>query len=212
MSSNMMNSKTKGRAEKIIDEVFELIDEQYLYNRINRPIEDAALDFEFDKEAPVTYRDFVCIPCNFVRHIYSKGLGIKQVMSDFQARSQAVAILEKGYQNLNAKGYYAAFLDATNPELSGLDIVLTQMTEIIITIACKKHIRWVYATRIDTLSWATRVLIAEILLERWEPFMLPDILRCSPVQIADHLPELINILNSTNEAARNIMGYNEYYE
>jgi len=195
MSSNMMNSKTKGRAEKIIDEVFELIDEQYLYNRINRPIEDAALDFEFDKEAPD-----------------SKGLGIKQVMSDFQARSQAVAILEKGYQNLNAKGYYAAFLDATNPELSGLDIVLTQMTEIIITIACKKHIRWVYATRIDTLSWATRVLIAEILLERWEPFMLPDILRCSPVQIADHLPELINILNSTNEAARNIMGYNEYYE
>jgi len=212
MTLNTMNFKTKDRAEKIIDEIFELIGEQYLYERINSPIEEAALDFEFDKKVPVTHQNFVRFIQDSIRHIYSKGLGTGQVMSDFQARSKAVSILEEGYQNVNDRGYFAAFLDSINPDLNGFDLVLTRMTEIIIIMERSKHIRWVYATRISALSWATRLLIAEILLERWEPFLPSSITGCSLVQIADHLPELINILHATDEAARNIMGHIDYYE
>jgi hypothetical protein len=208
----MMNLKPRAKAEKMVDEVFKLINEQYLYHRINRPIEEAALSFEFDRKAQVTHHIFQRVTSNFVRHIYKMGFGIQQIMSDLQAHSKAVSILETEYRNLNAKGYHAAFLDAINPQLNGLDVVLTQMTEIITTRVRIKYIRWVYATRVDSLSWATRLLIAEILLKRWEPFLPHGILECCPAQMADHLPELINVLNSTNEAARNIMGYNEYYE
>ena len=208
-----MNCETKVEAEKIVDEVFGLINEDYLYNRINKPIEEAASSFEFDRETPISHSAFACVTCDFVKLIYEKGFGIRQLMSDSQAHSKAVSILEKGYQNLNAKGYYAAFLDAVNPEISGFDVVLTQMAEIITTMTRTKYIRWVYTTRIENLSWATRLLIVEILLERWQTFLPSSILECSPVQMAGHLPELMSILHVTDEAAQNLMGfYNDYSE
>jgi len=203
----MMNLKPKAEAEKVVEKVFELIDEQNLYLRINQPIEEAALSFGFDEKTRVTHHTFHHLISNFVRHICQKGVGIQQTMTDSQAHAEAVFILETGYQNLNSIGYYAAFLDAINPQLNGFNVVLTQLTEIITTQARTEYIRWVFATCIDSLSWETRRLITEILLERWEPFLPPSILRCSPAQLADHLPELINILNAVDETAHSLTGF-----
>ena len=44
-----------------------------------------------------------------------------------EACAEAVAILEEGYQAPRGQGYYAAFLDASNPNLNGLEYVLAQM-------------------------------------------------------------------------------------
>jgi len=149
---------------------------------------------------------------NFIHHLQERDIGIKKKLSELQAQSEALAILDQHYRNSTSQGYYAAFLDATNPDLDGLNVIISQMADIIITVERKKHIDWVYTARIESLDWKEKTEIVDVLLESWEPFLPPSILGCSPAQLADHLPQLINILHTTDEAVRNIVGYVNYYD
>jgi hypothetical protein len=125
-----------------------------------------------------------------------------------EACAEAVTILEEGYQSSHGRGYYAAFLDALNPSLNGLEYVLAQMAGYITAFARSRHIRWVCASRMDLSDWPTKYLIAEILLKRWES-LLPDSLRaCSAAQLAHHLPELINLGLSSNRMVTMMQGSN----
>jgi hypothetical protein len=117
-----------------------------------------------------------------------------------------VAILEEGYEALHGRGYYAAFLDASNPELNGLEYVLAQMANYINVKARTRYIRWVCASRIELSDWSTRCLIAEILLKRWKSCLLPNVRACSPAQLAHHLSELINLVLSTNRTVSKMLG------
>jgi hypothetical protein len=203
----MTNSERK-RAEGIIGAVFEKISEEYLQLRIDEPIEKAAASFEFDQTAPVTHQIFTQVTGDFVRHVYEKALWGWQKMSPQKALAEAVAILEEGYQAAHAQGYYAAFLDASNPSLDGLESVLTQMARHITLMARARHIRWVCASRIELSDWPARCLIAEILLQRWQPFLPENVRTCSPAQLAHHLPELINVVLSIDRTVSKVLEAN----
>jgi len=201
-----MNSESNSKAATIIEEVFEKTDEEYLHRRIDEPIERAAASFEFDRDAPVTHQTFIQVITNFVRHVYEQAHGCWQEMSAKQAYAEAVAILEEGYQTPHGRGYDVAFLDASNPNLDGIEYVLAQMMGYIITMAREKHIRGVCASRMELADWPIRRLIAEILLKRWEPY-LPDNLRMrSPAQHAHYLSELTNLGLSTERTVGKIRG------
>jgi len=202
----MTSSETRNIAEQIIEEIFELTDEDYLNHRIDGPIEEAEKSFEFDATDPVTHQALMRITGNFVRHIYEHGLGFSQIGQDPYGRSEALTILEEGYQSAHTTGYYGALLDASDPLQNGVDQVLTQIAEFIILRTRHRHIRWVYCSRFTSLDWATRCIIAEILLERLGPFLPPNISGCSPAQFADHIPELIEVLMSTDKKVSNILG------
>ena len=184
---------------------FELIDEDYLYRLIDKPIEEAVVDFTFDRKAPLTHQAFIRIIGDFVHHINKNGSRLRQKLSVTQARAEAVAILEAGYQGSHASGYDAAFLDVLNPKLDGYEFVLSQIAEIIKGMSRQRHIKWVYSSRIAPLDWPTRYRIAEILLKHWRPFLPLNISQCSPAQLADHLPDLIEVLRSTDGTVRKML-------
>ena len=202
----MTNSEGRRKAAAIVEEVFEKTVEEYLQLRIDQPIEKAAASFEFDAAAPVTHQSFTQVTRDFVRHVYEQGLGCWQEMSAMEACAEAVAILEEGYEALHGRGYYAAFLDASNPELNGLEYVLAQMANYINVKARTRYTRWVCASRIELSDWPTRCLIAEILLKRWKSCLLPNVRACSPAQLAHHLSELINLVLSTNRTVNKMLG------
>lgn len=204
----MKNSKDELRAAAIIEEVFEKTSEEYLKLRIDEPIEQAASKFEFDREAPVTNEIFNQITSDFVRHIYERGMRCRQELSVTEAGVETVAILEEGYQSSNGRGYYAAFLDASNPQLNGLECVLVQMADLIVMKARAKHIRGVCVSRMELADRPTRCLIAEMLMERWKPFLHQNIRGCSPEQFAYHLSELIYLGISTNRMVSKMLGVN----
>jgi len=207
----MTNSEAERRAAAIIKEVFELISEEYLQLKIDEPIEKAAASFEFDRDAPVTHRTFTQITRDFIRHVYEKALWGWQKMSAREASAESVAILEEGYQSPHGRGYYVAYLDASNPELDGLENVLAQMARHITLMARARNIRWVCASRIELADWPTRCLIAEIILKRWEPF-LPEKLRTyPPAQFANHLSELINLVLSIDGTVGKMLGGNVHF-
>jgi len=200
----MMNSKAK--ANIVINDIFTLIDGEYFNHFIDEPIDKAMNSFVFKDTETVTTRSFIRITGRFVRHIYKYGLGIKQDLSDPQARAIALNILEEGYQGPHARGYEAALLDASDSELTGIEFILTQMADYIKIAARQKHVRCVFLSQIEYLDWNTRCLIAEILLEKWERFLPPNILGCSSSQLASHLPELINSLSSIEGTVEKLMG------
>ena len=126
-------------------------------------------------------------------------------MTTEQAQSEALLILEQGYQGTHAQGYDAAYLDASNPDIDGFESVLAQMTEIIISKEQSKHIRWFLTSLISSKDWHTRCLFAEILLDRWKSYLPPNILACSPAQLADKLPDLFKLFVSTNRVVNKIV-------
>jgi hypothetical protein len=194
----MTNSELKRKAAAIIEEVFEKTSEEYLQSRIDEPVEKAAASFEFDQDSPITHQTFIQVITDFVRHVYKQGVFLRQEMSEREACAEAIAILEEGYQAGQGQGYYAAFLDASNPNLYGLEYVLGQMAGCIIAMARAKHIRMVCASRMELVDWPTRCLIAETLLRRWESSLPPNLRGCSAAQFAHHLSELINLELFTN--------------
>jgi len=204
----MTNSEFKRKAIAIIEEVFEKTGEEYLQLRIDGPVEKAAASFNFDQDSPITHQTFIQVITDFVRHVYEKGLWPRQEMSATEACAKAIAILEEGYQAAHGQGYYAAFLDASNPNLYGLEYVLGQMTGCIIEMARTKHIRMVCASRMELADWPTRCLIAETLVKRWESFLPHNLRGCPPAQLAHHLPQLINLELSTNRTVRKMLAGN----
>jgi hypothetical protein len=195
----MTNSDFKPKATALLNEVLQLTEEAYLHLRIDEPIEKAAAGFEAERVAPMTHKAFVELTSAFVHHVYEHGLSTWQGLSDAEARAEAIAILEEGYQGAHGRGYYTAFLDASNPGPDGVEFVLARMADLIILRARETHIRWVFATRIELLDWPKRRVLAETLFKRWEPFLGPGLLRLSPARLAHHLPELITAILSNRQ-------------
>jgi hypothetical protein len=201
----MTNFDSNRDAAGIIKQIFRLIDEEYLYQFIDQRIEEAAVEFKFDRNAPRTHRAFIGIIGDFVHHIYENGLCIPQTLSVMQARAEAMAILEEFYLGAHARGYYAAFLDTSNSKLDGHEFILSQIAEIIKALARERHLKWVYFSRIASLDWLTRCQIAEMLLTQWRPLLPLTIRQCPPDQLADHLADLINLLRLTDNKVNKML-------
>jgi hypothetical protein len=206
----MTNFNSNRGPARIIEQIFKLTDEEYLYQFIDQRIEEAAVEFDFDRNAPSTYKSFIGIIGDFVHHIYENGLCIPQTLSVTQARAEAIAILEEYYLGPHARGYYAAFLDTSNSKLDGHESILSQIAEIIKALARERHLKWVYFIRIASLDWITRCQIAEILLTQWRPFLPHNIRQCAPDQFAGHLPDLINLLRSTDNKVKKMLNTDIY--
>jgi hypothetical protein len=202
----MTNSEAKKNALKLIDEIIELFNEETIRNFIDEPIEKALNIFNFDLKGLVTYRTFIHYTGSFVKGLYEHIPWCLQKPSKDQACAEAMHLLEADYQSSQFRGYDAAFLDARNPSLNGLEFVLVQLSEIIKTRLRMKYARWVYVSRIECVDWHTRCSMAEILIARWKLFLPPDILMCSPVQLADHIPDLIDILGSADNMVSEMLG------
>jgi len=201
----MTNSKGKHKAQQMIKNILEITDEEYLYQNIHRPIEETFEKFEFDREIPLSHEQFIHTVSELLRQIYRYSFSPQQIMTASQARAEALAILEEGYQsyqNARDHGYDAAFSDASDTQDNGLEFVLSQLVELIITRARYRHIEWIYATRLEMIDWQTKCLMAEIMLDRWKPFLPQSILSCSPSQLADYLSDLIDVILSSDRIVR----------
>ena len=197
----MTNSKERKRATAIIEKILELTDEEYLQRRIDRPVEKVLATFEYDDNARISHRYFMDIVSDFVHLIYLNGPGTSQNLSRSQDSAEALFIIEKAFGSHEVQGFDAAIVEAFND----FESVLARIAGFIISRTRERHIRWVYATYIDPFDWPTRCLIAEILVEKWKPFLPPSILSCIPSQLADALPQLFDAVRSTESMVRKSM-------
>ena len=190
----MTNSTNSSKVSAIIDEIFELLDADYIHKIIDGPIEEAVESFEFDSKAPMTFQKFFKITGDFIAHIYRFGPGVRKILSETQARSEALSIIEKCYYHCSDDiRLDTAYLDATDNETTGIEYVLEQMGDYIKEKARKTHAECVFTSRLRCLDWKIQCSIAKAFMHREKPYIPSDLLACHPDQLTHDLDDLMNL-------------------
>jgi hypothetical protein len=193
-----MNSIENRMATEIIEEISRLLDPEYIHLKIIEPIEKAAASFNIDTRASMTHKNFLKVIGDFVRHTYRYGLGFPKILTDSQACSEALSIVEETYRSGKSAGYDAAFLDARNSEILGIEQVIWQIADHIMARERAKHIKWVFATKLYVLDWQTQVLITQSILDHWNRFFPSGASNWPASQMIHCLPEFFIASNSVN--------------
>jgi hypothetical protein len=195
----MTNSINSCEVSAIIDEIFELLDAEHIHQAIDSPIEEAVESFEFDSKAPMTFQNFFKITGDFIAHIHRFGLGVKKKLSETQAWSEALSIIEKCYYHCSHDiRLDTAYLDATDNETAGIEYVLEQIANYIKDKARKNHVEWVFTTRLRYLDWKIQCSIARTFIHREKPYIPSDLLACHPDQLTHDLEDLMELFIDAN--------------
>ena len=195
----MTNSIDRDNLRSAVDTISSLIGTKTLQRLIDEPLLLAAESFDKVPATPVSCQSFLTLIGKFVRHLYTEGVGTARHLTTFQARAEAISILEEGYEGPDSRGFDAALLDATDPTRPGIDWVLQQITGAIITKHRSQHVRWVFETHLNVLDWASKCYLAEFLVVQNRPFLPETLLDFRSTQLAHQLAELITILVAAEE-------------
>jgi hypothetical protein len=201
----MMNSVN---TEKILNEILQLLDEDTIKRHIEEPIQNAASKFILEKKTPLTFYQFIQTIGKFIQHIYGTGFPIPIKLTDTQAKTEALVLLEEGYQTPYAHGFCAAYLDTLNSEPDGIEYIISQIAELIIHKKKTQYIQWAYCSQIDPKNWQLKNRIAKTIFDQWEKFFPDSLRQCPPEQLSNNIPELINIILSSDQIIRNIYSSN----
>ena len=190
----MTNSTNSCEVSAIIDKIFELLDADFIHQTIDGPIEEAVESFEFDSKAPMTFQNFFKIAGDFIAHLCRFGPGVRKILSETQARSEALSIIEKCYYHCSHDiRLDTAFLDAIENETTGIEYVLEQMANYIKEKARKTYAEWVFTSRLRCLDWKIQCSIAKAFMHREKPYIPSDLLACHPDQLTHDLDDLMNL-------------------
>lgn len=188
----MMNSKHGLTAEKAIDTLVSLLNEQRISRKIDAPIDAAVQEFQFDVKAPFSHSDFNRIIGAFVGHLYQKGLRLPRHLSEEEALTEAISLLERYYQGVNSKGYDGALMDGAGDSLEGLEYVLFHLAESIKAVERNKYVQWVFFNIVDQSDWEARQRIAAAYLVKYRGFLSPELRETDPARLTDNFQDLIN--------------------
>jgi hypothetical protein len=190
----MTNSTKNYKVAVIIDEIFELLDADFIHQTIDGPIEEAVESFEFDSKAPMTVQNFFKITGDFIAHLCRFGPGVRKILSATQARSKALSIIENCYWHCSEDiRLDAAYLDAADNETAGIEYVLEQMANYIKDKARQIHVEWVFTTRLRCLDWKIKCSIAKAFIHREKPYIPSELLACHPAQLTHNLDDLMKL-------------------
>jgi len=193
------------KAQKILTEILDLLDEDRLSRKIDEPIETIVRDFLKEPLGPFSLSVFHQVISEFVQQVHERGVLFRQRLPPEESCAEAISIIKNSYQNPHTVGYKAALLDAKNEGLDGLQLVVTHMAEAIKAGERGKYTQWVLESRLIPLDWETKFQITQLLLNRLRPFLPPYLLRRSPSLLVEILPSLIQMELTTEAQLRQIL-------
>jgi hypothetical protein len=187
----MTNSKQNFSSEKILDTIMDLLSEERVAREIDEPIEMAAERFQEEVKVPLSHSDYNRVITKFARGIYEQGLRLSRHLSDREALTEAVSLLEKYYQGIDTRGYDEALVEATGNNIEGLEYVLSMLKESIKAVERKKYVQWVFADTVDPLDWEAHRRLAETYMRRYREFLPHEFRNMDPARFAGHFQSLI---------------------
>lgn len=191
----MADSAMQQQAQKVIDDITASLQEAVIKARIDEPIDKAAKEFNYRVEKLMDYRHIHKILSDFVNHLYTIGLKSNWIISDPLA--ETLLILDTHYQGASSHGYAAAMIDATSQGGGGLELVLSQLAQIIKTTERQKYINGVFTRSLNPADWYLKCHIVRQLLKHYHVILPASLGECMPEQLVDEIPHLISlILNS----------------
>ncbi len=189
------------RAAKILDRLIDLLDEQWLTHLIDEPIDQALEDFQCPDAAEYSQELFHRTIAGFLQHVHEQTLRPVGRISTSAALDEVISILEYDYRGMQASGYYGALLDAADPSQAGIELVLARLAELVKNRRRQMHVRWVAARYIDPADWHTKCALAAMLIRQCQDWMPSELKRCPADELADFIPELLQLHMSTEVSA-----------
>lgn len=162
----MTSSDPNKRAEDLVVRLLHMLDESELSKRIDDPIEAAVSSFSIPETSDISHGVFNASIADFVQHVYRHGLRLKQDLTETQALSKAVAILDRNYRNQQSSGYNGAFVDAWAAGAKGIAATLAFIAEVVKYKERMAYVRWVYVSLVDDRDSELKRGIAAALLKR----------------------------------------------
>ena len=184
---------------KLIKDILLQLDDEYLAHRIDNPLKRAGAEFQFDENERLSYEKFLNLIGAFIRHIYLKGYGVRRQLTEQQSIIEAITLLETGYQGHAQDRLDHAFLDAQE---FGLSFIFSYFISSITSSARQNHINWVFKYNLNTLVWAEKNKVVELLFHDWNRFLPSHMKNSPPENYANQLPELFKTINDINGQAR----------
>jgi len=191
MNLSMMNFKSDIKTNDLLDKIVDLVNEVALADQVDEPIDYSAASFECKVPIPVTHKVFNRGIAAFIQHLYQSGLRLCRFITDEQALSEAILLLDSTYENEEAKGYDGALLDATGKGIEGLEMVLTRLLESIKTAERTKYIKWIFADHVDCKDWREREEMVLAYLKRYKRYLPDNLVNLDPARLIEFLPDLI---------------------
>ena len=174
-----------------MDTIMDLLSEERIAREIDEPIEWAADTFQEKINVPISHPDFKRVIAKFVQRIYEQGLRLPRRLSEEEALTEAVSLLEKYYRGIYTKGYDGALLDAASNNIESMEYVLSTLKESMKTFEREKYKQWVFVDTIDQLDWEAYRRLAEFYLRQHKDLLPPELLDIGPARLADHFQKLI---------------------
>lgn len=191
MLKNLLMMSSKTDVKEIIFKIFNLLDENNISKEIDSLINKAIDEFVFEFSGEYSHKRFHYLISKLVQFIYKRGLKLPKEISLTEALAEAISLLELGYRNDYSAGYDAAIVDASNPEINGLELIKSALIEIIKNIEQQKYIEWVFTASIDPATWETKCKVIEFLLTLYAPFLPKNIQISESYLFVDSYKELI---------------------
>ena len=171
------------------------LNESLVSRQIDVPVDKAAESYSHQKNLPLDHKRMHKIMSDFVHHIYTTGLRSDWIISDPLA--ETLLLLDRYYQGRTSDGYTGAMIDAADNKIGGINLVLAQLKEIIKTIERAKYIKAVFSSSIDNSDWYLKCEIARMLFEKYKNILPPELLSCSPEQMADEIDSLLILIQNS---------------
>ena len=185
-----MSYDIKKHARETIETITAKLDHSLIKTQFDEPIDEAARQFTHKTSYPVTHKAFHKVIAEFVAWIYDKGLNARWMLSG-EPLGHAISLLEMHYNSTYGRGYTAAAMDVSETQEGGIDVVLSQLTEIIKDIERVKHIKAVFTVNIDPTDWHLKCEIVSILLDEYKSFIPEHLLRCKPWELVNEIPTIM---------------------
>jgi hypothetical protein len=202
----MMNSKCKLPAQKVLDNLIDLLNEEQIAQKIDEPIDLASQAFRLKIVVPITHSEFNRVITAFVRYIFQSGIQLPRHLSDRQALYEAVFLLERYYQNEDVKGYDGALIDAIGRDTENIELVLSRLTESIKMNERGKYVKWAFVDNYFILDWKTRQFVVSAYLEQNETLLPAELLELGPARLVNDFQELFINHMSTESLTRQLFG------
>ena len=205
----MTNCNRRDRASEIVERAAVLLDEERLAREIDDPVDEALVASMPDESQAFSLRAFHDSIAEFVRQACQRG-GTRRNPDRDEALSEALSILESGYQSGSGKGYTAAYRDASDPEQGGIPLVLAQMADWLKAEQRQKRIARVLDGCVSPSDWPLKRQLAAWLALAIPPDPSAGLACCPPAQLAPCWRELLLLYVDaaalhTREAARRLV-------
>jgi hypothetical protein len=187
----MTNSECEPFAEKVLEDIMELLDEERISREVDTPIDQAVQTFRLRIKKPLSHGGFNRVIDEFVRHLYRTGLRLPRELTHGEALTEAVYLLENTYRGVYTSGYEGALLDARDGTLEGVESVLSRLGESIKVIEREKYTRWALIAHVERLDWSTRYRLVLAYLKRYNELLPQKFRELDPARLVDYIPDLV---------------------